>query len=136
MKYLLDTNVCIGYLNGKSEKIIRMLKSTAPKDVVICSVVKAELFLGAYKSNFPDKTYAKLINFLDMFRTLPFDDKSADMFGRIRSELEKAGIPIGPYDFQIASIALVHDLILVTHNAKEFSRIKGLKTEDWEKTVA
>jgi tRNA(fMet)-specific endonuclease VapC len=54
------------------------------------------------------------------------------MYGRIRAALEAAGTPIGPYDMQIAAIALVHRLILVTHNVGEFGRIAGLQIEDWE----
>ena len=50
----------------------------------------------------------------------------------IRSELEQQGTPIGPYDLMIASIAKTHNLVLVTHNVREFSRVGGLQVEDWE----
>jgi tRNA(fMet)-specific endonuclease VapC len=70
--------------------------------------------------------------FLRPYATLPFDNAAAKVFGRIRAELEQQGLPIGPYDLQIAAIAMVHDLIVVTHNLKEFERIKDLKIEDWE----
>lgn len=56
----------------------------------------------------------------------------AELCGKVRGELQKNGKPIGPYDLQIASIALANNLILVTHNKKEFSRIQGLEIEDWE----
>jgi tRNA(fMet)-specific endonuclease VapC len=74
----------------------------------------------------------RLTPFLHQFISLPFDDKAARKFGNIRADLAKAGTPIGPYDLQIAAIALVNRLILVTHNTREFSRIAGLKLEDWE----
>lgn len=64
--------------------------------------------------------------------SLDFDDKAALMYGKIRSDLASAGTPIGPNDLMIASIALVNDLILVTHNIREFSRVALLETEDWE----
>ena len=51
---------------------------------------------------------------------------------RIRRHLEIVGMPIGPYDSQIAAVALVHALTLVTHNTAEFGRVPGLRTEDWE----
>lgn len=63
---------------------------------------------------------------------MPFDDACAEIYGRIRADLAKTGTPIGSNDIQIASIALVNDLILVTHNVREFSLIEGLKIEDWE----
>jgi tRNA(fMet)-specific endonuclease VapC len=132
MSYLLDTNVCIKYLNGQSDKIVENLSYLRPDDIIICSPVRAELFTGVYKSNSFKQTYRKLMEFLDVFPSLPFDDDAAKMYGKIRGQLEKLGKPIGPYDFQIASIALLHDSILVTHNINEFSRIKELRLEDWE----
>lgn len=63
---------------------------------------------------------------------LNFDSNCARIAGLIRSQLNKKGTPIGVYDLQIASIALVHDLILVTHNISEFSRLDNLKYENWE----
>lgn len=66
------------------------------------------------------------------FGKAEFDDRAALIFGEIRAELERHGTPIGPYDMQIAAIAMANDLTLVTHNVKEFSRIKGLKWADWE----
>jgi tRNA(fMet)-specific endonuclease VapC len=132
MTYLIDTNVCIKYLNGQSDKIVKKLSSLNPGDIVICSVVRAELFAGAYKSKSFQKTYDKLVTFLDVFSSLPFDDRASEVFGNIRAQVEKQGTPVGPFDLQIASIALLNGLILVTHNTKEFSRIKKLKIEDWE----
>jgi tRNA(fMet)-specific endonuclease VapC len=53
------------------------------------------------------------------------------VFGRVRSDLERKGTVIGPYDLQIASIAIAHDLVLVTNNIKEFKRVDGLNLENW-----
>lgn len=66
------------------------------------------------------------------FTSLPFDDSAAEIYGRIRAELEAVGMLIGPYDMMIAAIALANDLTLVTHNTREFGRVAGLKVEDWE----
>lgn len=63
---------------------------------------------------------------------MPFDDAAALAFGKIRADLAAMGTPIGPYDLQIAAIALANNLILVTHNTREFSRIADLKIENWE----
>jgi len=133
MTYLLDTNSCIKYLNGTSENIKRRLESKQPQDIVICSIVKAELFYGAQKSAKLTENLEKVHKFIDHFVSLPFDDKASEKYGEIRSDLEKAGTPIGPNDLLIASIALANNVTLVTHNTREFKRVKGLKTEDWEK---
>lgn len=100
--------------------------------MAICSVVKAELFYGANRSNNPQRTLALQQKFLNNFVSLPFNDAAAIIFGEIRSSLSAKGTPIGPYDLQIAAIALANNLILVTHNTREFSRIADLRLEDWE----
>jgi tRNA(fMet)-specific endonuclease VapC len=132
VRYLLDTNVCARYLNGRSLLIRERLRSTNVKDIAVCSVVKAELFYGAMRSNDPNRTLARHQEFLNLFVSLPFDDSTALVYGRIRAELLANGTPIGPNDFQIAAIALTHNLTLVTHNTREFSRVSGLTIEDWE----
>lgn len=132
MIYLLDTNACIVYLNRPMSGVRRRLESLSPQDIAICSVVKAELFYGARRSKNPQRTLALQSTFLNNFVSLPFDDAAATIFSEIRAELAIRGTPIGPYDLQIASIAKVHNLILVTHNTSEFSRVNGLQIEDWE----
>lgn len=131
MKYLLDTNICIKYLNGNSQNITSKLTKLNPEDIALCSVVKSELLVGAYKSVKSKKTMSLLETFFAVFHSLAFDDEAALIYGKIRSDLEKQGTPIGPYDLQIASIALANNLILVTNNSREFKRIKKLKIEDW-----
>lgn len=132
MIYLLDTNTCIRYLNSTNNNIVNRLNSLSPDDVYLCDVVKFELYYGAYKSAKQQQNLDKLNIFFNEFVSLPFDGKAADICGYIRVQLNKKGTPIGGYDLQIASIALVHDLILVTHNISEFSRVDNLKYEDWE----
>jgi tRNA(fMet)-specific endonuclease VapC len=68
--------------------------------------------------------------FLDPFDVLPFD-RVADTYARVRFDLERIGRPIGERDLLIASVALARDLTVVTHNLGEFTRVGGLKTEDW-----
>jgi tRNA(fMet)-specific endonuclease VapC len=132
--YLLDTNVCIRYLNGRSVAIREHLEATDVADIVVCSIVKAELFYGANKSNNPQRTLANQQQFLSLFVSLPFDDEAATIYGKIRAYLATQGTPIGANDLQIAAIALAHDLTLVTHNTEEFSRIPRLRLKDWEAT--
>jgi tRNA(fMet)-specific endonuclease VapC len=72
--------------------------------------------------------------FLERFISFPFNDEASEIHGQIRGYLKTAGTPIGPYDSLIAATALAHDLTLVTHNVREFSRVQGLRIEDWEAT--
>lgn len=130
--YLLDTNVCIIYLKGRSQSLNNRIDNLEPEKIAVCSVVKAELFYGARRSNNPEKALAVQKTFLDQFVSLTFDDCCAEIYGNIRAELANAGTPIGSNDMQIASIALANNLILVTHNVSEFSRVNGLQIEDWE----
>ncbi len=132
MRYLLDTNVCVMYLNGRSNALRDRLISIPIEDMAVSAVVKSELFYGAMRSNNPTKTLERQQEFLDRFVSLPFGDESVLLFGQIRARLASAGTPIGAYDLQIAAIALANDLILVTHNTREFERVDGLQLEDWE----
>jgi len=100
--------------------------------VFVCSVVKAGLYFGVMNSRRPLKNRDKLETFLQQFGSFPFDDAAALLYGEIRAKLSQVGRVIGPYDLQIAAIALAKGLILVTHNTEEFSRVDGLKLEDWE----
>ena len=132
MIYLLDTNSCIVYLNGRNINLKRRLESHLDSEIAVCSVVKSELFYGSRKSKNPTQNLAKQKAFLSRFISLPFDDAAADIYGIIRANLETIGMLIGSYDLQIAAIALANNSILVTHNTREFGRIYGLKIEDWE----
>lgn len=132
MRYLLDSNTCIRFLNGRSLAIASRPKSTPPEQVVVCSIVKAELFYGSERSHDPARSRAAQNEFFSLFQSFPFDDSAADHAGRIRAELAVLGRPIGPHDVMIAAIALTHNLTLVTHNADEFRRVRDLAIEDWE----
>jgi tRNA(fMet)-specific endonuclease VapC len=130
--YLLDSNVCVIYLNGKSTLLQQRLNSTPVEEMIVCSIVKGELFYGSRRSNNPTKSLQIQQQFLAQFASLPFDDAAAVVYGEIRAALAQSGTPIGPNDLQIAAIALANDLTLVTHNTKEFSRVRELKIVDWE----
>jgi tRNA(fMet)-specific endonuclease VapC len=132
MKYLLDTNTCIRYINGRSQSVADKINVLEEGDAVVCSVVKAELFFGALRSQNPIKTMAGQRQFLSLFISLPFDDAAAEHYGQLRADLTSKGTPIGGNDLLIASIALANGLTLITHNTREFARVVGLKIEDWE----
>jgi len=129
--YLLDTNTCIAHLTGRSGSVSLRLRNLSPGDVVICSVVKAELLFGARKSQRSEENMAHLRRFLAPMASLAFDDDAAATYANIRAGLEQAGSPIGPNDLLIASIALSRGCIVVTANTREFSRVPGLAVENW-----
>jgi tRNA(fMet)-specific endonuclease VapC len=131
MIYLLDTNACIHHLKFADSPITRKLTIHLP-ETAVCSVTKAELFYGAMRSTNPTQSLRVQQEFLELFFSLPFDDEAARICGRIRAQLADRGTPIGPYDLQIAAIALAYDLTLITHNVGEFNRIQELKIEDWK----
>ena len=135
-RYLLDSNVWIQVLRANkpraSDRLIAYrVALTPPSEVAGCSTVRAELIHGAWKYEDPAKRIAKVEILLGKFDSLPFDDRAADVYGRIRDELERSGNVIGPFDMQIAAIALVHDLTVVTSNVSEFRRVRNLRVEDW-----
>ena len=134
MIYLLDTNTCIIHLKGKNIHLKEKLDSISISEIAVCSIVKSELFYGAMRSAKPESNLKLQQGFLDKFVSLPFNDEAAIIFGNIRAELTSKGTPNGGYDLQIAAIALANNLILVTHNTREFSRIPQLQLQDWEVT--
>src|SRR4051812_24770199 len=131
MKFLLDTNTCIAYLTQRSSSVEARFKQAIPADIVLCSIVKSQLLFGAHKSAKSAENLARLDVFFRPFASLPFDDQAAALAGRVRSDLEKAGTPIGPNDLLIGALALSRNLIVVTRNTREFGRISGLRLEDW-----
>ena len=132
--YLLDTNTCVHYIRKRNLHVLRRVQALPPQEIRLCSIVQSELYYGAYKGlpAYRPANLGLLALFFSQFTTLPFDLPAADVTGRIRAYLESLGTPIGPYDLQIAAIAVVHGLTVVTHNIAEFSRVPSLTVEDWE----
>ncbi len=130
--FLLDTNVCIQLLNKNHTGLIKHFSQQQPYDIALCSIVKAELLYGARHSKRVEANIQLLTQFFKPLISLPFDDRCAEEAGQIRADLVAQGKPIGPNDLLIAAIARAHDVILITHNTREFSRITGLRLDDWE----
>jgi len=132
MIYLLDSNVCIQLLNGRHRGVIDCFHRHDPLDTVLCSMVKAELLRGARRSQRIELNLQRLETFFTPLKSLPFDDTAAEHYARIGADLSGRGTPIGPNDLIIAATALAHNATLITHNTGEFSRVAGLRIEDWE----
>ena len=131
MKYYLDTNIIIYAIKGKYPNIIKRFLKVPYQSIVLPSIVIAELEFGAKKSANYKKVTKKYEEFINLFDEVSFDNKAAKIYADIRYDLEKKGAIIGPNDLIIAATVLANDGILVTHNVKEFNRVKDLKIEDW-----
>jgi tRNA(fMet)-specific endonuclease VapC len=131
MRYLLDTNIIIFILKEPAGALATRLAQIPASDVVICSVVEAELYYGATRYGVPQRRVAALNGFLVPFRSLSFDSACVPHYARVRDELERTGQVIGGNDLMIAAIAVANNLTLLTHNSGEFGRVHGLSVEDW-----
>ncbi len=137
MTYLLDTNACIALINGSPANVRRRFQAAiaAGEKIFVSSVVAFELWYGVAKSSQPETNRQRLGLFLaGPAALLSFDDEDAESAGSIRAELETRGKPIGAYDLLIAGQARRRKFTLVTANAGEFARVKGLAWQDWSKS--
>ncbi len=128
--YLIDTNICIYAMKGLYPSLNQRLIEDW-ENIYVSSVTVGELEYGAAKSRWGKRTRQTLYAFLANYQIIPFDENDAIYFGKLRAELTTKGIPIGAYDIMISAQGVARNLIVVTHNTKEFSRIHGLKLEDW-----
>lgn len=126
MAYLLDTNAVIALMKNHS-RIVGRIRSAGRSELVICAPVEAELWFGVSKSSRVAENSRHLLTLLEWLPSLPFSGKATRLCGEIRADLARKGTPIGPYDLQIAAIALANDCTLVTHNTGELSRIAGVE---------
>lgn len=131
MRFMLDTDSCIALIKRKPGPILRRLTALAPGEAGISAVTLAELRYGVAKSAQPDKNGQALDEFLLPLEIADFDEPAAGIYGAVRAGLESAGTPIGPLDTQIGAHALSLGATLVTHNVREFLRIRGLTVIDW-----
>ena len=129
--YLLDTNICIYIINNHPIQVIDHIKGMLPSQIKLSAISMAELEYGVSKSTNREKNRNALLHFASAFDIVNFNDVDAEVFGIIRARLEKQGNIIGAYDMQIAAQAITRELILVTNNTSEFSRVDGIKLENW-----
>jgi tRNA(fMet)-specific endonuclease VapC len=130
MAFLPDTNVWISLLKNPRGKLDAKVRSQPLSDILLCAVVKAELWHGAEKYGNRERRRRALDMLFAPFASLPFDDAAAGHYAEIRHQLELQGRVIGPNDLKIAAIARTHGLTLVSSD-QEFIRVPGLKVEDW-----
>ena len=129
--FLIDTNILVYAMCGRYPKIKARLEEIPPNLVKVSAITAMELEYGAAKSCWSERTRLKMRLFLSAYKKIPFGSQDAVACAQIRRFLESEGNIIGAYDTLIAAQCLTRDLILVTHNLREFQRVPGLKLEDW-----
>ena len=128
---MLDTDICIYTIKRKPVSVLKRLEILEPGMVVMSVITFAELVNGAKKSRHVEENLLRLNQLSELIDVLPFEKDAALAYGDIRSSLEKRGMIIGGNDIFIAAHALSLDMTLVTNNVREFSRIDGLKLDNW-----
>jgi len=131
IRYMLDTDICIEIIRGKSPAVLACLRKHEVGSVAISSITLAELQYGVAKSRDPDRNRLALVHFVAPLEMLSFDDSAAGAYGKLRANMERAGQPIGPLDTLIAAHALAAKLTLVTNNQRESSHVADLHVESW-----
>jgi tRNA(fMet)-specific endonuclease VapC len=129
MSFLLDTDICSGYLRRPGPMFARFMQHGGR--LWISTITLSDLYTWAYKQDDPTLILDKVHDFLRDVQLLSFDDICALELGKLRGSLLRQGITVSPVDLMIGSIALVHNLTVVTHNKEDFQKIPGLRLEDW-----
>lgn len=134
MTHLLDTNTWAVYFRGKHAQLAARVNGHATADLGLSTIVLGELYYGAYHSGpgYVVKNLLEVEQLRQMYPHAPFDAAASNEYGLIREHLASTGQIIGPNDLLIAATARANNLTLVTHNTAEFSRVPGLKLEDWQ----
>lgn len=127
---MLDTNICIYAIKQRPPEVLAALRAQEVAGLGLSSVTVAELAFGVAKSG-SARNQKALEQFLEPLEIADFDRSAALVYGRLRAALEASGTPIGPLDTQIAAHALALGVTLVSNNQREFSRVPGLRLEDW-----
>ena len=131
MKYMLDTNICIYIIKEKPIQILERFRTFSISDIGISSITLCELEFGVEKSQRKQQNRIALTQFLTPLEIEVFDESAAQTYGKIRNYLERNGLSIGYFDTLIAVHALSLEVVLVTNNEKEFSRVPGLTIDNW-----
>ena len=133
MRYMLDTNTLVYVLNARPQHlaVLERFNREDPRDLFVSAITLAEPRYGAAKSGRREANLSKVQRVAQALNVSAFEDKAAAAYGSLRSDLEGAGTPIGPLDTLIAAHALSLDLTLITANVREFSRVRGLRSESW-----
>ena len=129
MIYMLDTDT-VSFLVRKNPTVIGNLLKHEDDEICISAISYAELCFGLEKKG-SEKLFNEARAIMGKLSIIGFDDSQSELYGKIRLQLEKSGTPLGDMDMLIAAASLSAGAILVSHNVKHFSKIRGMKVEDW-----
>ena len=133
MTFLLDTDICSAHIRRPAGLMHRFVQYTGR--IFVPTLVMAELYVWAYMRVDPGEFLSAITTFLDYdVEVIGFDEASAEQFGRLKVSLQRIGMTMTPIDMLIASVALAHDLTLVTHNTADFQNVPNLGLDDWLKS--
>lgn len=129
-RVMLDTNIVSHIIRYPELPPALRLTEFEPGEVIISSVVLAELLFGVTKAN--STRLRNQVEFvLELVVVTPFDAVASHAYATVRTNLERLGLPIGPLDTLIAAHAIALELSLATANVREFSRVSNLRVENW-----
>ena len=131
IRYMLDTNTIAYAKNRRPISVLNRLLQHDPSEICISSITMAELEFGIFNSSKPNLNRMSLMLFLSGITIMAFDAEAAFEYGDIRQNLKSRGMIISGNDMLIAAHARALNLVLVTHNTREFSRVERIKLEDW-----
>lgn len=129
-RYLLDTNIISDLLRNPQGKVMQKIGELGEENICTSIIVASELRFGAVKKG-SQKLTDRVEAILSAIEVIPLEEPTDSHYANIRNHLEKNGIPIGPNDLLISAQALALDLTVVTANTEEFTRVPGLKVENW-----
>ena len=129
MIYVLDTDT-VSNIVRKNSSVIENLIKHEDDEICISAISYAELRYGLEKKE-SDRLFEEVNAIVGKLSIIDFDESQSEIYGKIRVKLEKSGTPVDDMDLLIAASALSAGAVLVSHNISHFSRIKGLKIEDW-----
>ena len=130
LTYMLDTNICI-YVMKNYPLALREKFNSLAEQLCISTISLGELHYGAEKSARRTENLTAIEHFTARLEVLPFEAKAAAHYGQVRAKLERSVTSCGPHDMQIGGHARSEGLIVVTNNMREFSRMPGIRTENW-----
>ena len=126
---MLDTDT-VSLLVRKNPLAVKNLVKHENDEICISAITYAELSFGLEKKG-SEKLFNEVSAILGKLSIIDFNSSQSELYGKIRLKLEKSGTPLGDMDMLIAAAALSAGAILVSHNVKHFSKIEGIKVEDW-----
>jgi tRNA(fMet)-specific endonuclease VapC len=130
LEYMLDTDICIYVMKNHPAELRERFNRLA-EQLCISSITLAELYYGAEKSARAPENVTAVEEFAARLDVLAFSPKASRHYGQLRADLERAGTPVGAHDMLIGAHARAEGLIVVTNNLREFTRMPGLRAENW-----